>query len=64
MFFLGLGWPDPLQGFNNPKIYPLFDPYCVTRLALTAGSQGLTVRAASRQIRSKVKGLLCFASEA
>ena len=40
LFFLGLGWPDPLQGFNSLKIYPLFDPYCVTRLALTAGSQG------------------------
>ena len=57
------GWPDPLQGLNNFKIYPLFDPYCVTRLALTAGSQG-THRAACRQVRSKIRGLLCFVSEA
>ena len=37
-------------------------PILSMRLALTAGIH--SVRAVSRQIRSKVRGLLCFVSEA
>ena len=61
---LGLGWPGPLQALNNLKIPP---PSCLRccSLAFTAGShsQSLAVRAVSRQVRSKVRGLLCFVSE-
>ena len=37
---LGLSWPGPLQGLNNFKIHPS-STYGATRLALTAGGQGI-----------------------
>ena len=61
----GLGWPGPLQGLNNFKLPPHLT-YGGASPAFRAGShlQSLPVRAVSRQLRSKVSGLLCFVSEA
>ena len=62
---LGFGWPGHLQGLNNLKIPP--PSYLgAASLALTAGShsQSFPVRAVSRQVRSKVRDLLCSVSEA
>ena len=38
--------------------------YGVARLALIAGSQGTNSQGMSSQVRSKVRDLLCFVSEA
>ena len=58
------GWPDTLQGLNNLKVPPpSYLRYCK---ACPHSRQSLTVihRAVSRQVRSRVRGLLCFVSEA
>ena len=60
---LRLGWPDPLQGPNNLRVHPLSYLWC--RKACTHQAvRSLTVRAVSGQVRCKVRGLLCFVSEA
>ena len=55
---LELGWPDPLMAQQSQDFFPIL--YGHACLALTAGShsQLLAVRVASRQVRSKVRGLL------
>ena len=62
---LGLDWPGPLQGLNNLKIPPAsYLRCCKSCTQSSSHSQSLLVRAVSRQVRSKVRGLLCFVSEA
>ena len=58
-----LGRPDPLQGLNSLKMPP-FLPVALEVLLLEVSRQKLAVRAVARQVRSKVRGLLCFVSEA
>ena len=63
MLSLRLGWPGPLPGLNNLKILsPSYGG--APRLALMGDShsQTLAVRAVSRQVGGKLRGLLCFAS--
>ena len=52
------GWPDPLQGLKNLKISP--PSYLRCCKACIRSRQSLPVRAVSRQVRSKVRGPLCF----
>ena len=54
----GLGWPAPLQGLNNLKIYLASYLCCCKACTQTI------VRTVSRPVRSKVRGLLFFGSEA
>ena len=56
-----IGWPDRLQRFNNLKFTP---SYLWFYKSCTHRRQLLTVRVVSRQVRSKVRGLFCFLSEA
>ena len=59
---LGLGWPGPLQGLNNLKIRP---PPCLwCHESCAHGRQSLTGRAVFRQVRSRVRSLLCCISKA
>ena len=59
---LGLGCPGPFQGLYSLKIPP---PILSMVLEVLPSQQAvtqsqLTIRALSRQVRSKVRGLLCF----
>ena len=58
---LGLGWPGPSRG-STISTFISHLIYCAASFTLTAGSHSwsLTVRAVSRQVRSKVRGLLSF----
>ena len=62
----GYGWPDPLQELNSIKIHPLslFLSMVPQSLHSHQAVRALTVRAVSRQVRSKVRDMLCFVSEA
>ena len=59
----GAWLPDPLQGLNSLKI-PHILPVVLEVFLLEVSRLKLTVRAVSMQVRSKVRGLLCFVSEA
>ena len=54
----------PSRGLTISKFAPHLI-YGVASLVLTAGrhSESLAIRAVSRQVRSKVRGLLCLVSE-
>ena len=64
----GLGWSGPLQGLNNPRFLPQSQDFSsvlsMVCKSCTHSRQSLPVRTVSMQVRSKVRGLLCFVSEA
>ena len=61
---LELAWPGPLQGLNNLKIPPPSYLRCFKSCTHSRQALTVTVRAVLGQVRSKVRGLLCFVSEA
>ena len=58
----GACWPDHLPGLNNLKIPSPSHLRCCK--SCTHSRQSFTLRSVSRQVRSKVRGLLCFVLEA
>ena len=66
---LGFGWPGPPQGLSDFKIPLSYSDSPILSVVPQVlhswqGVRALTVRAGSRQVRRKVRGLLCFVSEA
>ena len=54
---LCLDWPEPLEGFSSLSRF-------LPHLICVIWSPALTVRAVSRQVRTKVRGLFCCVSDA
>ena len=59
---LCLDWPDPGRVQQSLKIPPA--SYLWRFKSCPHSRRSLTVRAVSREVRTKVRGLLCFVSEA